>query len=741
MPRRLLLLLLIAAPVALAAQGARPLTFLDQQRLRQAGAGALSPDGAWYAYALTTPDWTEAKSQSDLFLVATDRGVPSTRQLTFTRDKNETQPAWLPDGAALVFASNRDTPNNGTANQLYLLRLDGGEARRLTDVRDGVGAFAVSPDGRWLAYTGGTTAARQVLTLPVSGLDTASAVALTKTPSSVTWWRFSKDGRTLWYLAPDTVDALERQRTEKGFTVRIRNPVTPRVHLHAVDVATRATRRVTSDSAYSVADVTLSDDGAWVAFRGQVDDRRMRGTLEGNIWSDLYLLEVASGRIERLTTNEEINESAVRFSPDSRWLAFAAPNDFTYNRDTRVFLRPVDGGPLRELGDGYDGDVSIGWWSEDGATIHFVDGVKATTQLMALDVASGRVRQVTDVRGTLSAQRDEVSGRLLVSYADPATNPGTYAVGSVAAIADRTQWVRLTDPNPWLRDRALGRVEEITWTSTDGRPVGGVLAYPVGHEPGRRYPLIVAIHGGPQSADLLSFNGGYGSQVYAGAGYVVLMPNYRGSTNYGERHRTEVRGDYFKLGYADIMSGVDHLVARGIVDPARMGVLGWSAGGHYANWILTHTDRFKAISSGAGTMNWVSMYGQSDTQRIRQWFLGGKYPWEDIPNYMRQSPITYIRNARTPTMIHVVDGDPRVPRPQSEELHMALKKLGVPTEFYVYPGASHGIPDARNQYFKSQAEFLWMERYVMGKDVAWSWKTFLDTLGGGTGTPAVTSSP
>jgi dipeptidyl aminopeptidase/acylaminoacyl peptidase len=216
--------------------------------------------------------------------------------------------------------------------------------------------------------------------------------------------------------------------------------------------------------------------------------------------------------------------------------------------------------------------------------------------------------------------------------------------------------------------------------------------------------------------------------VYAGAGYAVLLPNYRGSTNYGERHRTEVAGDYFTKGYDDIMSGVDDLIARGIVHPDSMGVMGWSAGGHYSNWILTHTDRFKAISSGAGTFNWVSMYAQSDIQRGRQWYLGGKLPYDDLEGYLRQSPIKYVRNARTPTLIHVVDGDPRVPRPQSEELHMALKRLGVPTELFVYPGASHGIPDPHNQYLKSYVEMQWFQHWIRGKKSWFEWKELLKTL-------------
>jgi dipeptidyl aminopeptidase/acylaminoacyl peptidase len=286
----------------------------------------------------------------------------------------------------------------------------------------------------------------------------------------------------------------------------------------------------------------------------------------------------------------------------------------------------------------------------------------------------------------------------------------------------------LTDANPQVRGFALGEEEEITWKSADGTMVGGVLVKPVGYRPGVRYPLIVAIHGGPAGADVLSFNGGYGSQVYAGAGYLVLKPNYRGSTNYGNKHKTDIVGNYFAPGYEDIMSGVDHVIAQGLADPDRMGALGWSAGGHWSNWILTHTDRFKAISSGAGTSNWISMYAQSDVQRNRQYYLGDKLPYDDFDAYWNQSPLKYIKNAKTPTMIHVVEGDPRVPSPQSVELHMALTRLGVPTELFMYPGTTHGIPDARNQLVKAVSEMAWMDYYVRGMGKKFAWRDVLKTL-------------
>ena len=736
----------IVAPAGAQAPNKRPLTFLDVQHMRQASPPTLSPDGRWALYTISTPDWEQARRQSDIYLVSAERGVASTRQLTFTKERNETSPRWSPDGSFFVFLSDRDaaTTNGaggqggaraaagGSRNQLFLMRPDGGEARRITDEREGVAEFAFSKDGKWLVYASGRQNEQQLHAFAMTELasEAPKPVQWTRHATGVGDWQFTRDGRTIYFTSPDTVDRDERLRMEKRFDVRVRNQPTPLASLWAFDVASRQERRLTRDTSFSVGSFTISDDGRWIGFRGMSADRYQRNVTEQNNNAELYLLEAATGKLERLTRNVDISESNVSFSPDSRLVAFSAPDDFRFMWNSKVYLRAVDRpqDPWRKLGGGFDGDVTVGFWSKDGKTIYFNEGIRATNQFLALDLASNTVRQITHEKAALNVDEDD-SGRVLIGYSDPRTPPSAYTVASVSDVADRSRWVRLTDPNPWVADSiALGEEEEITWKSVDGRMVGGILVKPVGYRAGQRYPLIVAIHGGPASADLLTFNGGYGSQVYAGAGYAVLKPNYRNSTNYGQRHKIESQGDYFTKGYQDIMTGVDHLIAQGIVDSARMGALGWSAGGHWSNWILTHTDRFKAISSGAGTSNWISMYAESDMQRVRQWYLGDKLPYDDYDRWWNQSPMKYIRNARTPTMIHVVDGDPRVPRPQSEELHMALKKLGVPTEFLVYPGASHGIPDARNQFVKATAEMAWMDYWVRGSGRKFAWRDVLKTL-------------
>ena len=734
---RTLLALGAAAAIALpsnataqAASGKRPMTWLDMQQMRAVVATELSPDGRLMLYQMEVPDWRGMTSQSDIYLVSTERGLPSTKRLTLTDDKREARPRWTPDGQRFVFASNPDGPS-----QLYIMHPDSLGQRKITNAPASVGRFDFSPDGKWLVYASGRNQQLYALSVEsiLAGTDPA-ARQLTRHGAGVGDWQFSPDSRRIYFTAPESVDSLEARRAEARFTVEVQDPVTPLTSLWAVDFESGSTIPLVRDTSLTVRDFTVSGDGRWIGFAALPSDRYKRNAgVESILYSDQYLLDVSTGRIERLTNNADVPETAVRFSPDSRWIAFGAADGMRgVNENRRVYVRRVDdrGGKWRKLGADFDGDVGLDFWSADSRTIYFDAGVRATTQLMALDVGTGAVRQLTTEPGVVEVWTGTDARRpLVLRYEDPTMPPNAFAVRSLADLGSRAKWVQLTDANPQLDSVAFGETSEITWKSKDGTPVGGVLVKPVGYEPGKRYPLLVILHGGPHAAEIMTFNGddNDGPQVYAGAGYMVLAPNYRGSTNYGEKFKLAIRDDYLGLSFADIMSGVDHVIAQGLADSARMGVAGHSAGGTLGNWILTKTSRFKAISSGAGVVNWISMYGTSDFQRPREVFFGGP-PYGNFDAYWDQSPLKYIRNAKTPTLIYSTEGDPRVPSGQARELYTALRRLGVPAELHIYPGARHGTPGPRNRLAHGISEMAWMDYHVRGSGRPFSWKDVLAML-------------
>ena len=338
----LLILTGSAAPGSISAQTPaettlRPMTFLDMQLMRQAGSATPSPDGRWMLYTVSAPDWQEARRQTDIYLVSMQEGVQSTRQMTFTTEKNETSPAWSRDGRFFLFLSNRDAPSTTSSqNQIYLMRPDGGEARRITNAKDGVSDFVLSEDGKWLVYRAGRDDARQLYRLAVQAIETGAAASLdeadgrsraepeqlTTQPAGIAEWALVSGRPRIYFSTPDRVDADEKARREKRFTVNIRNAETPTASLWALDLDPHRPARLTPDGTYSVSGVTVSDDGKWVGFRGNSTNRYQRNITQANLYSDLYVLETATGEIERLTNNPEAGEAG----PASRPTADGSPS-------------------------------------------------------------------------------------------------------------------------------------------------------------------------------------------------------------------------------------------------------------------------------------------------------------------------------------------------------------------------------------------------------------------------------
>src|SRR6267378_1285394 len=713
-----LVLLLTPAPVAAQTPRVQPvMDYADIFRLANLGGAELSPDGAWVVYEVSKRQFPDWQRHTDVYVVSADGRT--TRQLTYTEGDDETGARWQPRGTTIGFTSTRDNKKR----QLFLIRPDGGEARRVTNTDDGIGAWAWSRDGAWLAYVAGPEGMRQVWLL--AGDGSGKAEQLTKHATSIESFVWSETGRSLYFTAADESASTRRRRMKEKFDVRVMNEPASAMHLWALDLAAKTEKRLTQGD-YSVSGVELSRDGHWAAFRGRPTDRYgdERAT-------ELYLVNLETAAMERLTDNY-VGEGTVSFSPDSRLIAFTADRDFSWGNLSRVYVRPVTGGSWRELGKGDGRDVGLDFWSADGRTIYWNGDEGVNGNVYSLDVASGAVRPLTGVVGTVSGVRNREQETALLRLSDPRSPTDLYLT-PLAKLARREGWVRLTRLNPWVDSLSLGRYETVHWKAGDGTMVEGILVYPVGWDRARRYPLIVQLHGGPASAYENSFSGSYGTytNVLAGKGYAVFQPNYRGSTGYGEAFQTAISGSYWPLAAEDILSGVDTLVARGIAAPDSLGMMGWSAGGHWSNWTLVTTDRFKAISSGAGVSNWISLYAQTDVQAPRQYYLGGdatrggpNKPWDNFDHWWAESPLRYIARARTPTLLHSGEKDERIPMAQNLELHMALKKRGVPTEFFVYPGQPHGLQEPRYQLVKMVAELGWFEHWIRGKQ----WFTWEELL-------------
>ncbi len=711
--------------------GDKPMSFLDVLQFRNVANGTLSRNGTVFAYTISSLDWKQGKRFTDIW-VTPAAGGPS-RQMTFTPDKDEWAPALSPDGEWLAFLSNRDssTPaapggapaEGGTrSGQLYVMPVGGGEAKKISAAPGPVTAFAWSRDGKHIAFLAGKPDSRQIY---LYNVVSATSDALTKHATSVAKFEWAPDSSRVYFTALDSQDANDVRRVELKFDVKIVNPVVIQEHLWEAVLGSKAEKRLTSGDKFTVTTFHVSRDGRWITFTGNTTDRFIDALDRRD--SEAYLLEAGTGKLERLTDNK-VAESTPVLSPDGRMIAFTAPEEFTYFRRTRLYVRPIAGGSWRPLPKSWDGDIVDPVWSADSRRLYFSEGVGVAQEVFEIDAESGELTQLSKLDGALTGYYEPDADRFVLFWTNP-TSPADYFLAKPGDLGRRDSWKRMSDANPDVDKFALGAYETVRWKSTDGTTVEGILVKPLGYEWGKKYPLIVQLHGGPAGAYLRNFSNSYGTyvHVFAVGGYAVFQPNYRGSTNYGEKFRMQIAGDYFRLGYDDIMTGVDELIRRGIADPDKMGMMGWSAGGHWSNWTLTHTDRFKAISSGAGAVNWISMYAQTDVHANREFYFQGT-PYENWEHYLEISPIRYIKNAKTPTLIQVGGDDQRVPRPQSEELHMALKKLGVPTEFIVYPRMPHGLTEPRYQMVKMAAEYAWFEKWIKGKPQWLEWKEILDTL-------------
>ena len=627
-------------------------SFRAQIALESASSPRISPDGRMIAYSVTTTEWEANRFDREIWLAAAG-GEPF--QLTRTESGSSTGHRWSPDGSRLGFIADR-----GDGAQIYLIRPEGGEAERLTSHDGGIRSFRFSPDGGQLAFA-----------------------ATDPAPDD-----FEERGESYGDYAVEDADF----RMSHLWVTELRAGAEP--------------RRLTGGDAFTVGSFDWSPDGREIAF-----DHTPTPQVNSSRQADISVVEVATGTVRTLVA-ELARERGPMWSPDGGRILFATSADASpYYGNSELAVIPAAGGESRILTAGFDENPSPVAWNDDG--VFFVASQRTARHLFVLDPESGDVTLESDTPEMIMAADLSSDGSTMAIQGEDRT--------SVAEIYRQPRGAgapqRVTDMTAQVADwDHLGSREVVRWESEDGAEIEGVLMKPAGYDPGRTYPLMVVIHGGPTGTSRPQLVGGYVYPVleWLRKGAVVMMPNYRGSAGYGAEFRAlNVRN--LGVGDAwDVLSGVETLVERGVADPDRVAAMGWSQGGYISAFLTTSSDRFRAISVGAGISNWMTYYVNTDIHAFTREYLKAT-PWDDPEIYAKTSPMTTIQQASTPTLIQHGEFDARVPTPNAYELYQGLQDVGVETQLIIYKGFGHGITKPRERLAAMWHNWEWFARHLWGE--------------------------
>ncbi len=651
--------------IAASAQAKRPMTPEDVVSLNRASDAQISPDGRRVAFVQTSWDGENGRFNSDICLVDEMRQFV---RLT-SHPRRDDSPRWSPDTRRLAFLSDRAGDSSQpsaqpTGAQIFLLNPQGGEPTQLTSHKAPIQSFEWSPDGRFIAFIAEEPREIKSKTKPPVVVDED--------------YRFAQ----LWI----------------------------------VEVASQQIRQLTKGSRHIVA-FNWSPDGSQIVFTARATPKLADGHTTEVFATPASLQNAPYDTAQsRQITKGGGAENQPRFSPDGRWISYLAHSDGDSNvGPERIHVVPVRGGEPVVLAKSFEGYISSYRWVFDSQRVIFLAALGVNAHLYTTHIGDQSPTLMTRNDGVTTGFSMTIDG-MNIAYVHESPRMPT----EVALLNARNMIpILLTRLNPQTESLTLGLVEVVKWKSNDGTEIEGLLVYPVGYQTGRRYPMLTYIHGGPEGAYVRSFNASWSAfpQIYAGAGYAVFMPNFRGSSNYGAKFAQSNATLVGKVDYEDILSGVDHLIKQGIADENRLAIAGWSYGGYMSAWIIGHTNRFKCAAYGAGLSNAVSYWGTADIIHQRERLHGGA-PWEARKMYDEQSPLTFLTNVKAPALIFHGEKDERVPLGQSLEAYRTLKRLGVTTQLVVYPDQGHGILVPSYQLDKMRREFAWVEKYVMAKELS-----------------------
>jgi dipeptidyl aminopeptidase/acylaminoacyl peptidase len=655
---------------AAAAAAAPPFTATEMMKLKRLADPQLSPDGTQVAYALTEIDLAGQARNAELWLAPVAGGEP--RRLT-SNPASDTRPRFAPDGRTLAFLSTRDG-----SSQVWQLDLAGGEAKKLTSLSTGVDAF------EWL---GGKRMALVTEVFPSCGADdacNAKTLAEAGKPSNARaydellyrHWDTWDDGRRSHVLA-FTIDGGGLVDLTPG------GDDAPPFNLGGEDWG-------------------VSPDGSEVCVA--------RKDAKGEAWhtnAELYLV-AATGGAAKLVSDSPGYDTGCRYSPDGRLLAYRSMARAGYEADRfKLVVYDRQAGTRRTLAEDFDRSLDALVFSPDSKTLYFTAEDRGSTPVFSVPVAGGAVATLVTggTHGDLGVSRD---GRTLVATVATLTHPAEV----VRFGSDGKGLARVTRVNDdFLKGFGLTPGESVSYSGAAGKSVQAWVVRPPGFDRSKSYPLMVLVHGGPQSVLPDGWSYRWNAQVFASAGYVVFMPNPHGSTGFGQQFTDDINRDWGGKPFEDVMKGTDFALTLPGVDKTRVVAAGASYGGYMINWLAGHTDRYRALVTHSGVFDLVSMYGSTEELWFPEWEFGGPY-WAQPESYARWNPREHVKAFKTPTLVVHGERDYRVPLEQGLAMFTALRRQGVPARLLTFPDEGHWVLTPWNSV-RWYAEVIgWLDRWT-----------------------------
>ena len=676
--------LFLALSLASAAQKNASISFEKWISLKNVFAPLISDDGHTIVFTQGSTEWSNNSYDNELWM--SRHGAPPV-QLTRTPKGGSFGARISPDGKWVGFLADR-----GDKTQLYIISVSGGEALQVTKEENGIASYEWSPDGKWIAFT--MIDAESKKDKEVRNRYGAFGVEGEEYRQNHLWLlRFDLDSILLAGSLPCYEMVKDSTKTATH------SSATP--ECYKLPVATRLT-----EGDFNVGNFSWRPDGRAIVF-----NRTINPLINSGITADIVLADIGTKKTTTLVSQPG-GDSFGRWNREGSAFVYQSSQGDTsshYYRNNRVFVYDMTSGQSREIAKDIDENKYVIDWNSTG--IYFSAWQKTAQKVFLTDPKTGKSRLV-------SIPLDMVSSLSFGEQTDEVALAGRSYNGLTEIYYGKLgqPLKKLTDNSSQIAGWNIPVNEVISWTSRDGAAIEGVLHKPDNFDAKKKYPLLVVIHGGPTGIDIPDPTTGYVYPImqWVEKGALVLRVNYRGSAGYGEKFRAlNVRnlgvGDMW-----DVMSGIDHLVAKGFVDSSRLGSMGWSQGGYISAFLATNTHRFKAISVGAGISNWVTYYVNTDITPFTRQYLQAT-PWNDMEIYLKTSPMTNINNASTPTLIQHGEFDKRVPLPNAYELYRGLQDRGIPSRLIVYKGFGHGINKPKERLAAIWHNWQWFNRYIFGE--------------------------